>query len=299
MPQSLPDGLVERLRPHLPGPPEKFEPVGGGCIAEGRRLDAGGQSFFLKRGEAEVARTFPAEAAGLRALREAATHTESALRVPDVHAVEGPSSDAPGFLLMDWVAPGGATGRAFWEGFGRALAALHGHLSEDGRYGFGRDNFIGRLPQQNGWMDAWPAFFRERRLGPQIERARKNGRWRDGWDAPWEALRKRLPGLLPEAPPASTLHGDLWGGNVLAGEDGRAAVIDPAAYYGHREADLAMTELFGGFRAPFYEAYREVWPLKAGYETRRNVYNLYHLVNHLNHFGGGYAGQVERVLSGL
>jgi fructosamine-3-kinase len=300
----LPNALQQRLRPHLPGPPEAFEPVGGGCIANGGRLDAGGRSFFLKRGNAEVARTFPPEAAGLRALREAAEHTGAALRVPDVHAAEGPSGDAPGFLLMDWVEPGGTPGRAFWEAFGHALAVLHGHTSAeaeragaDGRYGFDRDNFIGRLPQENGWMGTWPAFFRERRLLPQVERARENDRWRAKWDAPWEALLDWLPALLPEAPPASILHGDLWGGNVLAAEDGPAAIIDPATYYGHREADLAMTELFGGFRAPFHEAYRAARPLEDRYEQRRDVYNLYHLVNHLNHFGGGYAGPVERALS--
>ena len=294
MPRSLPDGLAERLRPHLPGPPEHFEPVGGGCIAGGGRLQAGGQSFFLKRGAAEVARTFPGEAAGLAALREAAG---DAIRVPEVHAVEGPEASAPGFLLMEWIPPGGRTDRAFWERFGEGLAALHRHTSEDGRFGFERDNFIGRLPQANGWEASWPVFFREKRLMPQVERARENGRWRSDWDAPLDALIGQLPEFLPKKPPASVLHGDLWGGNFLAGDDGRAVLIDPAAYYGHREADLAMSELFGGFRVPFYEAYRAVWPLAGGYdEQRRDVYNLYHLVNHLNHFGGGYASQVERTL---
>ena len=295
----LPEALHERLRPHLPGPPASFEPVGGGCIAGGGRLKAGGQTFFLKRGDAEVARTFPGEAAGLHALCEAAQQTGSALRVPSVRAVEAPDEDAPGFLLMDWVEPSGHTGRAFWEAFGQGLAAMHRHTAHNERYGFERDNFIGRLPQANDWSETWPAFFREKRLRPQVERARANGRWRSGWDAPLDALLGRLAALFPSRPPASMLHGDLWGGNFLATPNGEAALIDPAAYYGHREADLAMTELFGGFQRPFYDAYRAAWPLEDGYEARRDVYNLYHLVNHLNHFGAGYARQVERVLDHL
>ena len=292
---DLSESLVARLRPHLPGSFEAFEPVGGGCIADGGRLEAGGQSFFLKRGGQDVARTFPAEAAGLQALRAARVP----LRIPAVIAVEGSEEDPErdsGFLLIEWVDPGGTTGQEFWEAFGHGLAALHRHTSEERGYGFARDNFIGRLPQENGWMESWPAFFRERRLRPQVQRAREGGRWRSGWNAPFEVLMDRLPELLPARPPASVLHGDLWSGNYLPTSEGQAALIDPAAYYGHREADLAMTKLFGGFQVPFYDAYREAWPLEAGYETRRDLYNLYHLINHLNHFGAGYAGQVERTL---
>ena len=292
---DLSETLVARLRPYLPGSFEAFETVGGGCIADGGRLEAGGQSFFLKRGGQEVARTFPAEAAGLQALRAA----KAPLRIPEVIAVEGPEEDPErdsGFLLIEWVEPGGTTGQEFWEAFGHGLAALHRYTSQEGRYGFARDNFIGWLPQENGWMESWPAFFRERRLRPQVQRAREEGRWRSGWNAPFEALMDRLLELLPARPPASVLHGDLWSGNHLPASDGQAALIDPAAYYGHREADLAMTQLFGGFQSRFYDAYREAWPLEAGYETRRDLYNLYHLINHLNHFGAGYAGQVERTL---
>jgi fructosamine-3-kinase len=292
----LPETLIERLRLHLPGSPEAFAPVSGGCIANGGRLEAGGQSFFLKRGDAEVARTFPGEAAGLEALREATQQTGSRLRIPDVPAVEGPGEDAPGFLLMEWLPSGGTRDESFWEQFGRDLAALHRHTSADGRYGFDRDNFIGRLPQANGWTAMWPAFFREQRLAPQVQRARKNGRWRSGWDGRLDALFARMPELLPGSPPASVLHGDLWSGNFLATPGGPVALFDPAAYYGHRETDLAMTQLFGGFERPFYDAYREAWPMEPGYEERKGVYDLYHLVNHLNHFGAGYAGRVERVL---
>ena len=126
--------------------------------------------------------------------------------------------------------------------------------------------------------------------------AREAGRWTSGWDASLERLYARLDELLPARPEASILHGDLWSGNVLATEAGVAAIVDPAAYYGHREADLALTELFGGFDGRFYAAYREAWPLEPGYAARREVYNLYHLINHLNHFGGHYARSVGAAL---
>lgn len=287
----LPDALVQRLEPHLEGPVEECTPVGGGCIANGCRLEAGGAPLFLKWGDDEVARTFAGEAAGLKALRAA----ESPLRVPDVIATVGAEGEAPGFLLMEWI-PSGRERPGFWEAFGRGLARLHRHASEDGRYGFARDNFIGRLPQENGWAERWTAFFRARRLEPQAAMAREKGGWRAGWDDAFDALCRRLPDLLPDAPPASILHGDLWSGNAMTAADGTPVLIDPAAYHGHREADLAMTQLFGGFPDAFYDAYREAWPLAPGYGERRAVYNLYHLINHLNHFGGSYAAQVERVL---
>ncbi len=285
----LPDALAQKLEPHLGGAIEACAPVGGGCIANGCRLEAGGETRFLKWGDEEVARTFPGEAAGLSALREAG----SDVTLPEVFAVAPAETGAPGFLLMEWI-PSGRRGQDFWETFGRALAGLHRHTGE--RYGFERDNFIGRLPQRNASERRWPAFFQQHRLAPQVERARENGRWSERWDAPLDALYGRLLDLLPKRPEASVLHGDLWSGNFMTTALGQPALIDPAAYYGHREADLALTELFGGFEKGFYAAYREAWPLEPGYDQRRDVYNLYHLINHLNHFGRGYAGQVEAVL---
>lgn len=289
----LPDALVQRLEPHLGGAVEACAPVGGGCIANGCRLEAGGATRFLKWGGEEVAQTFPGEAAGLEALRQAG----SEVVLPEVFAVApaeaSAEGEAPGFLLMEWI-PSGRPGQGFWETFGRALAGLHRHTGA--AYGFGQDNFIGRLPQRNASERRWPAFFRKHRLQPQAERARESGRWQKTWDAPFDALLQRLPDLLPARPEASVLHGDLWSGNFMTTTLGRPALIDPAAYYGHRETDLALTELFGGFEEGFYAAYREAWPLEPGYDARRDVYNLYHLINHLNHFGRGYAAQVEAVL---
>lgn len=289
MPDTLPDVLTASLEPHLGGAVVRCTPVGGGCIAHASRLETEGETLFLKWGGDDVRATFPAEAAGLRALRDAG----SPLHVPSVRAVDEGDEDRPGFLLAEWVG-GGARSASFWDDFGAGLAALHRQAADD--FGFDRDNFIGRLPQQNGWMERWPAFFRDRRLAPQVRMARDRGRWQRGWDAPYDVLVDRLDDLLPAAPAASVLHGDLWGGNFMVADDGTPTLIDPAAYYGHREADLAMTELFGGFEVRFYDAYRGAWALEPGYDERREVYNLYHLVNHLNHFGGSYAGQVERIL---
>ncbi len=284
----LPQFIQNELGQYLPGPISGWTPVGGGCIANACRIEASGQSFFLKWSEGAAARTFPAEAAGLRALAEA----QSPLVLPKVQALQKGNGGA-GFLLMEWIESGGAP-RDFWERFGRGLAELHHHIAE--RYGFEADNFIGRLPQQNGWKAEWPAFFRECRLTPQVEMARDRGRWQAAWDGALDHLFARLDTLLPVRPPASILHGDLWSGNFLVDSSGRATLFDPAAYFGHREADLALTELFGGFEERFYAAYHEAWPLEAGYDERREVYNLYHLVNHLNHFGGSYAGSVARTL---
>ena len=286
----LPPPVLDALRPHV-GAVRRAEAVGGGCIANATRIDAEHGRFFLKWSSGEAGRTFEAEAAGLRALREAG----APLLIPEVIAVENVTRLRPGFLLMEWV-ESGTEGGSFWCDFGEGLAALHRHTSADGEYGFETGNFIGRLPQQNDWRGRWPDFFRSQRLAPQIEMARPNGGWNPSWDDLADRLLDRLADLLPDAPPASVLHGDLWSGNFLPISDGRAALIDPATYYGHREADLAMSELFGGFDRRFYDAYRAAWPLEPGYEERREVYNLYHLVNHLNHFGAGYASSVERVL---
>jgi fructosamine-3-kinase len=158
------------------------------------------------------------------------------------------------------------------------------------------DNFIGPLAQENGPAASWAEFWRTRRLQPQLEMARRAGRM-PGRAAEWDRLMDRLPELLAsaEADGPSLLHGDLWGGNVLAAVEG-PALIDPAVYRGHREADLAMTELFGGFGADFRAAYQEAWPLQPGYPARRAVYQLWYLLVHVNLFGGGYGAQTEGVL---
>ncbi|NNF58711.1 MAG: phosphotransferase [Rhodothermaceae bacterium] len=265
--------------------------VGGGCIAHATRIETATGRFFLKWNDGEAGRTFEAEADGLRVLRNAAPPE---LRVPEVLAVRN-AAETPGFLLLEWLAPA-RPNQSDWERFGAALAALHRtEAPGEGRYGYAKDNWIGSKPQRNRWVADWPTFFGEQRLRAQAETVRQRGAWNAAWDRPLDRLIARLPDLLPASPPPSVLHGDLWGGNALATADGRFALVDPAVYVGHREADLAMTELFGGFDAAFYEAYPAAWPLEPGYAERREVYNLFHLINHLTH-GPGYAGSVEGVL---
>lgn len=287
--KMLPDALRDTLEERLDVTIESAAAVGGGCIATACRLETDAAPFFLKYGDEEVARTFPGEAAGLEALATA----DSPLTVPSVLETGPPTSGRPGFLVMEWI-NAGREGRRFWERFGEGLAALHRHTADE--YGFPQDNFIGRSPQSNDWMDDWPTFFREQRLAPQVAMAREQNCWRPGWEDALEALYRRLPEILPATPEPSVLHGDLWKGNFMVTAVGTPALIDPATYYGHRETDLAMTELFGGYEDRFYEAYRSAWSLEPGYETRRDIYNLYHLLNHLNLFGGGYANSVEQIL---
>ncbi len=273
-------------------------PVVGGCIAHATRVEAARGVFFLKWAVGSAGERFSAEAAGLGALAAAAP---AGIRVPAVVAARDGDEGTPGVMLTDWVEPG-RPDRAYDARFGEALAELHrapaGVPGAEGPYGFAVDNTIGATPQANGWMEAWPAFFRDRRLAPMVERVRVAGRWRRAWDEAADRLLGRLEQVLPERPHPSVLHGDLWSGNAYPATGGRAVLVDPAAYVGDREADLAMTELFGGFGAAFYEAYRAAWPLEPGYESdgRQEIYQLYHLLNHLLLFGEGYAGGVERAL---
>jgi protein-ribulosamine 3-kinase len=231
---------------------------------------------FVKLNDARYADAFAAEAEGLRALRGAGARAPEPIR----HGVAGGQA----YLLMEWLDLGS---RGDFAALGAMLAAMHRAQSD--RYGWPRDNYIGSTPQLNGACATWAEFWRERRLEPQLALARRSGHRLDVMPV-WRLLEGHQP-------PASLLHGDLWGGNTgfLAG--GAPVLFDPAVYYGDREADLAMTELFGGFPEKFYEAYSEAWPLEQGYELRKQIYNLYHLLNHLNLFGGGYLGQVKATLS--
>lgn len=263
--------------------------VAGGCIAGGRRVTlADGRSFFVKQGASLPPSMFAAEARGLEALA-----SERGPRVPRVEAYW--AGDDGGYIVLEWIEQGGR-GPGFAEAFGRALAALHGERRVE-RFGFDGDNYIGSTPQPNGWMESWHDFFRERRIGFQTRLARDRGLL-DAADArAIEAILGRLESLLSAPEHPSVLHGDLWGGNYLVDARGEAVLIDPATYYGHREADLAMTELFGGFPPGFYRAYDEAWPLDPGYRDRVDLYNLYHLLNHANIFGGGYVSSVRSIVA--
>jgi len=229
---------------------------------------------------------FAAEAEGLAEIARSAT-----VRVPQ--PITWGSAEGHAFLVLEYLALGGG---AADEALGRQLAAMHRVTAP--RFGWHRDNTIGDTHQPNIQEAEWLTFWREHRLGFQLELAARNGA--AGLARRGEALLGRLDGLFPGYTPLpSLLHGDLWGGNYAVAEDGEPVIFDPATYYGDREADIAMTELFGGFAARFYAAYREAWPLDAGYATRRTLYNLYHVINHFNMFGGGYGGQAERMVDRL
>lgn len=287
----LPVALRQTVEAHV-GTVRAAVGIGGGDVSQAARLDTAHGQLFVKWGRGDAGRTYGAEAEGLAALAGVAG---ADLVVPEPVAWGAPSDTEPGFLLLPWIQTGPAAG-ADWRRFGAALADLHrAEAPGDGRYGWHADNWIGSKPQRNRWDDRWPEHWGECRLRAQAETVRQRGAWRPDWDPLLDRLIGRLPEILPATPPGSLLHGDLWAGNALAVLGGRFALIDPAVAVGHREADLAMTELFGGFAPGFYAGYRDAWSLTPGYAERREVYTLYHLINHLTH-GPSYAAPVESTL---
>lgn len=263
--------------------------IGGGCINECFVVRGRGYAFFVKLNSSERLSMFEAEAAGLAEI--AATGT---VRVP-LPACHG-AGDGASWLVLEHIELG-RSGRNGMEELGRTLAAMH-RLTR-GEFGWHRDNTIGTTPQINTPGADWIAFWRERRLGYQLQLAVDNGH-RGQLVVRGESLLARLSKILAaHTPRPSLLHGDLWSGNVAFTRDGAPVVFDPAVYYGDREADLAMTELFGGFPEHFYRAYDEAYPRDRGYEVRRLLYNLYHVLNHLNLFGGGYRAQAEHMIETL
>lgn len=260
--------------------------LGDGVGGRRWRLRWGEDCWFLKTGEAEI---LAAEAEGLEALAAA-----GAMRVPAVLAV-GTEQQA-GYLLLEWL-PLVRTSAAAGARLGEALARQH--LQAGAAFGWPRHNFIGATPQFNTEGTDWVLFFRNQRLGFQLRLAAENGH-RGALQEQGAALMAALPLFFPGYhPKPALLHGDLWGGNWGALADGGPVVFDPAVYRGDREADLAMTELFGGFDAEFYAAYRTHAPLDPGYRVRRELYNLYHVLNHLNLFGGAYLEQASRSMQRL
>jgi fructosamine-3-kinase len=257
-------------------------PVGGGCINHGARLEIdSGAALFLKWNERTPSELFVAEAAGLRALREACD-----LRVPEPVA-HGDEGDSHGWLLMEYVAPG-RPGPSYAATLGRGLAELHGSAS-GASFGWGHANWIGSLTQSNEVTESWADFWRDQRIAPQLALARAKGQLTDNlFDRAVACIQEALADVTaPEL-----LHGDLWGGNAYAAGDGTPVLIDPAVYRGHGEVDLAMTELFGGFGRGFYHAYREAHPITPEYDAfRRDLYQLYYLLVHVNLFGASYAAR--------
>lgn len=260
--------------------------VGGGCINEAVVLSSGSLDVFVKKNDRACLDMFEAEAAGLEALGAV-----NAIRVPRVLAVG--QTDSCAWLGMEMVDMCGSSGQGQGE-LGRRLARLH--RSKSSLFGWERDNTIGSTPQRNSQTDDWVAFFRSERLGFQFELLARNGERMDGADR----LLDRLPAFFDHyAPEPSLIHGDLWVGNVGFTAGGEPVVFDPAVYYGDREAEFGIIEMFGGFNQAFYQAYRSEYPFPQGFEMRKDLYLLYHQLNHLNLFGAGYRSAVEGTMGRL
>ena len=263
--------------------------VAGGDINEACILTLDdGSTVFMKSNTVRAFANFESEARGLEAIRRT-----KAIGTP---AVLGLGVDRHfSFLLLEHIA-GAAPVKNYWETFASELAAMHrAELPAGTGFGFEEDNWIGERKQVNTPHGSWTAFFRDCRLKPQLDAAKGYLDRNDRKKA--EYLLSHLDLFLVEPERPSLVHGDLWSGNMMTGNDGKGWLIDPAVYYGHPEADLAMTQLFGGFSHQFYEAYAEAGCLDPGYRDRKDLYNLYHLLNHLNMFGSGYLPSVRRILS--
>jgi fructosamine-3-kinase len=279
----LPAGIRTGVEVALSGPSPRriiaVQPIGGGCISPAARLDLDdGTHAFLKWADRDGVPDgfFDEERRSLRALE-----ATGCIRTPAVLSTDDE------WLLLEWLTPGHASPPT-WTRLGRDLAAMH--RTRGATFGWHADNWIGSLPQRNRTHDSWPDFWREERLLPQWTRARAAGHFAAGDETAFDRLSSRLEELLTpgNADGPSLLHGDLWGGNVHVMAGGDAALIDPSSAHGHREVDLAMAALFGGFKRAFFAAYEEAWPLAPGWPARRYAYQLYYLLVHVNLFGPSY-----------
>ena len=277
--------------------------VSGGCINQGYSISCSSRAYFAKINQASQIAMFEAEALGLQQMR--ATQT---IRVPEpiCWGTEGNSA----YIVLEWLDLGSRGGDRAWEEMGRKLAAMHKYTPPNppllrggeepnstllrGVFGWDINNTIGSTVQINNWTVNWAEFWAELRIGYQLKLARRRG----GHFPQGERLLEVIPELLAgHEPQPSLVHGDLWGGNAGVTSGGEPVIFDPAAYFGDREVDIAMTELFGGFPAEFYRGYNQVWPLDLGYEKRKILYNLYHILNHFNLFGGSYASQANQMIN--
>lgn len=283
--QSLGREIAAQLQ--LPARDIGATPVGGGDINEAFCLQLDGRRFFVKLNRDDRLEMFEAERAGLDALADTQT-----IRVPRVFATGRLAESA--YIVMEYIE---LAGRPDAGRLATGLAALHQHCHR--QFGFERDNTIGTTPQPNRFGDDWIEFWREQRLGFQLRLAADKGIDRRIIEAGYRLAANLEPLFGEYRPRASLLHGDLWGGNQGADGDGNPVIFDPACYYGDHEADLAMMELFGSPGARFFAIYGRNFPIDAGYEHRRDLYNLYHVLNHANLFGAAYAGQARRMIEGL
>ncbi|MEH2068892.1 MAG: fructosamine kinase family protein [Nostoc sp.] len=267
---------------------EKFQSqqrrsVGGGCINQGYAVSNGQITYFVKLNQASQVAMFEAEALGLEEMLLTAS-----IRTPKV--ICWGVVDNSSYIVLEWLEMGSGNTKS-WQEMGRKLAAMHKASSSQG-FGWKINNTIGSTPQINTWTADWVEFYTKHRLGYQFQLAKRRG----GNFPQQDKLLGAIPELLAHQVQPSLVHGDLWGGNAGCTASGEPVIFDPATYFGDREVDIAMTELFGGFPAAFYNGYNEVFPLDKGYQQRKTLYNLYHILNHFNLFGGGYGSQANRMI---
>ena len=288
----LPEAILIKVSSLLTGIFEKpvecisATAMGGGSINETCSISTSAGNYFLKYNFADsFPYMFASEARGLEILRNSGV-----LAIPEVlgHAEAGKYA----FLLMELISPGSKIPH-FWDDFAQGLAALHRVTGDN--FGLDHDNYMGSLAQSNSYHSDWYSFYIEERLEKQIKLGRDSGKIPLETVRHFERFYSVLPEIIPAGPP-SLIHGDLWSGNFITNHAGKACLIDPAVHYGHRESDIAMTKLFGGFPTEFYDAYNRAFPLFNGWENRVDLLNLYPLLIHVNLFGGGYLGQVMRIV---
>lgn len=259
--------------------------VSGGCINQTYQLIGVDQNLFVKLNQANCVDMFRTEALALEQML--ATQT---IKVPRP-ICWGTAQDSS-YLVLEWLQFARGGNHQAWETMGKNLAKMHQDQGSR-QFGWRENNTIGATPQINSWMDNWADFFAEQRIAYQLKLARRRG---GSFPDPQKVVPRVKEHLRHRLPQPSLVHGDLWSGNAAILDSGEPVILDPACYYGDREVDLAMTELFGGFPAAFYQGYSQVWPLEQGYQQRKSLYNLYHILNHFNLFGGGYGVQAERIL---
>jgi len=288
----LPDELKKSVEFTLTSQFEKqvemseIRSVGGGCINESYSLRTNIGKYFIKYNSAVAyPGMFEKEAAGLKILADA-----KAISVPKVIATG--ESGKLAFLILEHI-ENGTPGRNFWNDFGTKLADLHRNSSKI--FGLDHNNYMGSLIQSNRVHPDFISFFISERIEPQLKEARNKGAFSLSETRYFDSLFNTLSNIIPAGKPA-LIHGDLWSGNYMVTADGLPCLIDPAIYYGHREADIAMTQLFGGFKPEFYSAYDLAWPMEKEWQKRMDIFNLYPLLVHVNLFGGGYAAQVLRII---